>query len=187
VARKVGETFVDQVYLKLRGVNPFEVGPVQVTPGAERVFRFSVHNAYDNEDFNPFELSFAEALDRKKVLWCRNPSRSGYGVPLPNPGKSLTFFPDFLVWRESDVFAIDTKGAFLHADAARKLVSIKPAARSSTRVFVRFVSDGVVDAAGPQPDSSGYTVWTFKPSGEPEFLRCETLSEAADACLIPDV
>ena len=148
VARKVGQTFVDQVYLKLRGPNPYEVGPVLVPPGGAVVlFKNAVHKAYDADDLNPFELEFAKTLDKKGLAWCRNPSRSGYAIPLPAPGKTLNFYPDFLVWQGDDIYAIDTKGSHLHSDAARKLVSIKPANGSKTRVFVRFVSDGVVDTA----------------------------------------
>ena len=99
----------------------------------------------------------------------------------------MNFYPDFVVWKGSDYYAIDTKGAHLHADAARKLVSIKPASGSSSRVFVRFVSDGVVNAQGAQADSSGFTVWSFKPNGEPEFTHCQTLTDAIDVCLEPDV
>jgi type III restriction enzyme len=163
------------------------VGPVLVSPGNERQFKHSIHSAYDTDDFNSFELDFADALDRAKLVWCRNPARSGYSIPLPSPGKTLNFYPDFLVWKEENVFAIDTKGEHLHADAARKLVSIKPASNASTRVFVRFVSNGVVDALGPQPDGSGYTAWTFKPSGEPEFTHCGTLSASIERCLEVDI
>lgn len=188
VAHKVAQTFVDQVYLKLRGVNPFEVGPTQITPGNEQPFHNAIHRAYDRVDhFNNFERGFADTIDARGLLWCRNPSRSGYGIPLPTPGKSLTFYPDFLVWKANDVFAIDTKGAFLHADAARKLVSIRPSEKSPTRVFVRFISEGVVDTSGPQPDSTGFTVWTFKPNGEPDFIYTEDLSGAVEACLVPDI
>lgn len=187
VAKKVGEAFVDQAYLKLRSLNPFEVGPVLITPGSEKVFKSAVHRAYDEDDFNDFELDFAKALDKGVHLWCRNQSRSGYSIPLPTTGKSLNFYPDFLVWKGKDVYVIDTKGSHLHADAARKLVSIKPASGSKARVFVRFVSDGVVSASGPQADRSGYTVWTFKPNGEPDFTRCETLVKSIECCLEPDV
>lgn len=185
VAKKVGEAFVDQAYLKLRGPNPFEVGSVFVNSEELVSFKNALHKGYD--DFNPFELEFAKTLDKTKLTWCRNPVRSGYSIPLPQPGKTLNFFPDFLVWKKKDVFAIDTKGSHLHADAARKLVTIKPANASKTRVFVRFVSDGLVDENGPRADSSGYTVWSFKPSGDPEFTHCESMNEALEACLQEDV
>ncbi|MBR0833186.1 DEAD/DEAH box helicase family protein [Bradyrhizobium manausense] len=187
VAKKVGEAFVDQVYLKLRSINSFEIGPVLIVPDSEQSFKYAIHNAYDKNDFNAFELDFAEALDKARLVWSRNQARSGYSIPLPTPGKTLNFYPDFLVWNGGNVFAIDTKGSHLHADAARKLVSIKPASDATKRVFVRFVSNGVVDALGPQPDSSGYTVWTFKPSGDPEFTHCETLAASVERCLEVDI
>jgi type III restriction enzyme len=168
-------------------MNPFEVGPVLISPGSEQVFKHAAHSAYDKDEFNTFELDFAASLDKARLVWCRNQPRSGYSIPLPTPGKTMNFYPDFLVWKGSNVYAIDTKGSHLHADAARKLVSIKPANQSSVRVFVRFVSNGVVDALGPQPDSSGYTVWTFKPSGDPEFTPCETLSASVERCLEADI
>ena len=188
VARKVGEAFVDQVYLKLRGPNPFEIGPVLVGPTTAVKFNNALHSAYDADDFNPFERLFANALDQKRRVWCRNLARSGYSIPLPSPGKTLNFFPDFLVWKSKDIYAIDTKGSFLHTDALRKLVTIKPASSSSAgRVFVRFVSDGLVDSHGPQSDTSGYTVWSFKPSGDPQFTHCQTVVEAIDECLKADI
>lgn len=187
VAKKVGDAFVDQVYLKLRVPNPFEVGPGLVNQGCEKKFKNAVHKAYDESDFNPFELACAEALDRRRLPWCRNPSRSGYSIPLPTPGKTLNFYPDFLVWGGKDVYALDTKGSHLHADAMRKLVSIKPANGSAARVFVRFISDGVVNENGPQPDSTGYTVWSVKPNGKPDFTHFDGLNEALECCLTPDV
>jgi len=187
VARKVGEAFVDQVFLKLRSPNPYEVSSVLVSSDSKKAFKNAVHDFYDESDFNPFERLFAEALDKKRQTWARNLSKSGYSIPLPTSGKTLNFYPDFLVWKGKNVYAIDTKGSHLHADAVRKLVSIKPANGSAARVFVRFVSDGLIDKNGPQADTSGYTVWSFKPNGDPEFIHCELMSEAIELCLRADV
>lgn len=184
VAQKVGHAFVDQVYLKLRGPNPYEIGPILVDADDVIKFKKSIHTGYDG--LNSLERGFATALDKKNLPWCRNPARSGYAIPLPQPGKTLNFYPDFLVWKDDDVYAIDTKGSHLHADAARKLVSIKPASGSTKRVFVRFISDGVVDANGAQPDSTGFTVWSFKPTGEPDFNHYDSMAKAVEACLEPD-
>ncbi|MEK7476337.1 MAG: hypothetical protein AAB152_11990 [Candidatus Coatesbacteria bacterium] len=185
VARKVGEAFVDQVYLKLRGPNPYRIGPVLVDPDAVATFKNAIHKGYD--DLNSLELDFARALDKTGHPWCRNSSRSGYSIPLPQSGKTVNFFPDFLIWHDHTVYAIDTKGSHLHADAARKLVSIKAANESTDRVYVRFVSEGVVEESGAQADSSGYTVWSFKPNGQKDFNHCDSMSEALAACLVPDV
>jgi type III restriction enzyme len=119
-------------------------------------------------------------------VWCRNPSRTGYGIPLVEPGKTEHFYPDFLVWLGDDVYAIDTKGVHLHADAMRKLVQIRPASPMSPRVFVRFVSPGVVNEEGPEADSTGFTVWSFRPNGKREFTHYESIDEALARCLKPD-
>jgi type III restriction enzyme len=185
VAHKVGNVFIDQVYLKLRGSNPYEVGSAFVDPGSVVRFKNATHKAYDG--LNTFELEFAKAIDKVGRTWCRNPPRSGYAIPLVEPGKTVNFYPDFLVWKGRDVYCIDTKGPHLHNDAMRKLVSIKPASGSKARVFVRFVSPGVVDEHGPQPDSSGFTVWSFKPNGSPDFTHFDVLADAARDCLRPDV
>jgi hypothetical protein len=66
-------------------------------------------------------------------------------------------------------------------------VDIKPANDIPTRVWVRFISDGVVTKEGPQADSSGYTAWSFKPNGEPQFTHCDDMASAIKVCLKPGV
>lgn len=185
VARDVGQIYTDEVYLKLRKSNPYEVGPVLVDPSSAEKFQNAVHDSYDG--LNPLERKFARALDTLDLPWCRNPSRSGYAIPLIEPGKTKNFYPDFLIWSDGDVFAVDTKGSFLHADAARKLVDIRPAAGVSTRVWVRFVSDGLMTAAGPQAQTSGFTAWSFKPNGSARFTHCDDMVGAIKECLKPGV
>lgn len=185
VAKDVAQAFVDHVYLKLSNPNPFVVGPLlQYEPNVVR-FEHSIHDGYDG--LNTVETQFAEALDRAKLPWCRNPSRIGYGIPLVKPGKTENFYPDFLVWSGDDVYAIDTKGSHLHTDAMRKLVQIRPAGPSTPRVFVRFVSPGLVDETGPKKDTSGFTVWSFKPDGSPAFTHYESVDEALTKAMKPDV
>jgi type III restriction enzyme len=185
VAKDVAHIYTEQVYLKLRKPNPYQVGPVLVDPDDCHKFKNAVHPFYDK--LNSLETQFAKSIDETKLVWCRNPSASGYSIPLVEPGKTKNFYPDFLVWSDDDVFAIDTKGAHLHADAARKLVDIKPANDIPTRVWVRFISDGVVTKEGPQADSSGYTAWSFKPNGEPQFTHCDDMASAIKVCLKPGV
>ena len=60
------------------------------------------------------------------------------------------------MWSGKDVFAIDTKGSHLHKDAMRKLVQIKPADSTTPKVFVRFVSPGLVDDTGPKGDEQDF-------------------------------
>lgn len=184
IARQVAQTFVDYVFLELRRSNPYLVGPILQEANKVVPFANALHEGY--EGLNPDELDFAHALDRTALPWCRNPSRTGYGIPLVEPGKTEKFYPDFLVWSENDVFAIDTKGAHLHSDAMRKLVRIRPSGETSPRVFVRFVSPGLVDEDGAKRDSTGYTVWSFKPNGSRDFTHYDSIDEALSRCLRPD-
>ncbi len=58
-------------------------------------------------------------------------------------GPTRNFYPDFLVWKGKDVFAIDTTGGHLLKDeTGRKLLSILPAKVSGGRLVVRLVSEG---------------------------------------------
>lgn len=184
VAHEVAHAFVENVYLKLRKPNPYIIGSLLQQPEGVVSFQHALHDGY--EGLNPDELNFAHALDRTNLVWCRNPPRTGYGIPLVEPGKTENFYPDFLVWSENDVYAIDTKGSHLYSDAMRKLVQIRPASPTSPRVFVRFVSPGLVDEGGPQGDSTGFTVWSFKPSGKREFTYYDSIDKALARCLKPD-
>jgi type III restriction enzyme len=185
VAARIGEIYTKEVYLKLRASNPYVVGSVLIDADEAVSFKNALHKKYDS--LNSLEMLFAKAVDGLGDTWCRNPTGSGYKIPLIQPGKTSNFFPDFLVWHGSDVYAIDTKGSHLHTDAARKLQDIKPASGVATRVFVRFISDGKVTAAGPQPDSTGYTAWSFHADGSPKYVHCDDMVSAIRACLIPDV
>jgi type III restriction enzyme len=184
VARDVADAFVDNVFLKLRKPGPFQVGSLEQQEASVELFEHALHTGYDG--LNADERVFAQALDRSKLTWCRNPSRTGYPIPLIQPGKTENFYADFLVWSGNDVFAIDTKGAFLHADAMRKLVQIRPASDDSPRVYVRFVTPGLVDANGPRKDSAGFTVLSFKPNGTQAFTHYDAIDAALERCLEPD-
>ena len=186
VAEQVAQAFIDNVYLKLRRPNPYKVGPLLQSDEEVVAFKHAVHEGYSGLN-QTLEVPLAKALDKSGLSWCRNPSQSGYGIPLVAPGRTKNFYPDFLVWQESDVFAIETKGAYLHSDAIRKSVSIRPASDQGVRVHVRFVSDGVVSEHGPQPDTEGFTAWTFKPNGERRFTHRESVEDAVAVCLEPDV
>lgn len=80
-------------------------------------FARAAHASYSRNDFNKDETPFASAIDRVKgITWVRNPTTGsqGYGVPLPRKvGDSLTFYPDFLIWRKAECWAVDTTGHHL--------------------------------------------------------------------------
>jgi len=99
--------YVDHIALVQPKPNPYRVGPLLVRPDELQTFERSLHVGYS--DLNPEELACARELDATDHPWCRNPSRSGYGIPLITLGRIRTFYPDFLVWTgvegDSDVYA----------------------------------------------------------------------------------
>jgi type III restriction enzyme len=168
VAEDVVDAFINNVELKQKAVDEYEVGPALVRVATMETFANALHDGYS--DLNEtLELPFARAIDKTGLTWCRNPSRSGYRIPLISIGPTHNFYPDFLVWKGVDVLAIDTTGGHLLKDkTARKLLSIEPAKGSSGRLMVRLVSEGTWNPAVEQEDSAGYTVWGRK---QDESLR----------------
>jgi type III restriction enzyme len=149
---------MDHVLLKQRRVDPYVVGSVMVRKDELVRFKHALHIGYSG--LNALELAFARSLDNTGLTWCRNPSRSGYGIPLISIGSTKSFFPDFLVWKDKNVYAIDTTGGHLLAEkTGRKLLDIEPAKDRSGRLVIRFVSEGRWNPQLQQEDKAGYTVW----------------------------
>ena len=176
-AERVVDAYRDNVELVLKRVDPYVVGSVLVRPDDVLRFNNAVHEGYDG--LNGFEREFAIALDRTGLRWCRNPSRTGYGIPLITIGSTSTFYPDFLVWKRSTVFALDTKGGHvLHDAAARKLLRIEPSAGSKRRLVVGLISRGQWTADIQQEDADGFTVWGLKQDGTRRVVHVVDLKEA---------
>jgi type III restriction enzyme len=164
VAEQVVERFLEHVEIIQKTRDPYVVGPLLARPDDVVPFQNSLHAGYDR--LNSLELGFAQALDKLGVTWSRNPARTGYGIPLPSLGPTMTFYPDFLVWSGGDVFAIDTKGGHLLAEAAvRKLLWIETPRRADVRLFVRLVSEGKWTAGVELETKDGYTLWGAKGGG----------------------
>jgi len=177
LARQVVDAYLDNVYLKQREPDPYMVGPQLIRMDEMVSYKNSLHEGYDG--LNPLEQSFAEELDRLGSRWCRNPSRSGYGIPLITPGTTSTFYPDFLVWRGDDVFAIDTTGGHLLPEkAARKLLAIQVPRGNSSRIIIRFVSEGRWSPDIQRQDGDGFTVWELSPNQERRAIYTENLQSA---------
>jgi type III restriction enzyme len=126
----------------------------------------------------------AEAIDETGLDWCRNPENGGYSIPLLEKGDTRRFFPDFLIWKDDLVFALDPKGGhLLHKDAWRKLLNIQDEKRRA--VLVRLISEGEWTAAAIQQVSrKGYTVWsTVKTTGRQRARHVATATEAVEAAL----
>ena len=177
LAKQVVDAYLDNVYLKQRRPDPYVVGPQLVRTDDMRRFRHSIHEGYDG--LNQLEEDFTDALDRLGTPWCRNPSRSGYGIPLITPGTTSTFYPDFLVWREVNVYAIDTTGGHvLPEKAARKLLTIQCPAGATRRVVIRFVSPGRWSKAVQRESDDGFTVWDLSPNQERRAIHVEDMDAA---------
>lgn len=163
-ARQVVEAYVKNVVLVQRKVDPYVVGPQLARPDDLITFVNAAHAGYDG--LKPDELAFATAIDKTGKTWARNPSQTGYGIPLISLGATITFYPDFLVWDGDRVHAVDTKGAHLLLEAVgRKLLNIRLPLGASKQLSVRFVSRGKFSESVEQLDHDGFTLWSRREDG----------------------
>ena len=107
-----------------------------------RAFTNALHPEYNG--LNPFEVKVAEALDTLGLTWCRNPSKTGYGIPIPEIGAgTANFYPDFLLWTPKCLWAIDPKGAHLVNDAIRtKLMGLQEVDEIPLKIRVALILEG---------------------------------------------
>lgn len=163
LADEVVNAYIKGVKLVQRRLNPFRVGPILARADEVVPFSNSVHEGYAG--LNPLERPFADAIDKTGLTWARNPSRSGYGIPLISVGPTANFYPDFLIWTDERVICVDTKGAHLvHETARRKLLRIRPA-KNGPRLDVQFVSNGKYDDTLEQKHTGGFTCWGLGDDG----------------------
>ncbi|HEU0018927.1 MAG TPA: hypothetical protein VFQ14_01420 [Thermoleophilaceae bacterium] len=185
-AERVVDAYLEGVVLRQRPSDLYEVGPMLVRRHDETLFENSLHVAYS--DLNDLEFQFADAIDTKGLSWCRNPSQSGYHIPLVSLGRTRNFYPDFLVWKDDDVFALDTTGGhLLHEKAGRKLLAIAPPNRGGGRLIVRLISPGHWNANIEQIDSGGFTVWALKQDRSLRPTKVYTVAEAVECALAPPI
>jgi type III restriction enzyme len=185
-AEDVVSAYINNVELKQKAVDEYEVGPALVRVDTTETFANALHNGYS--DLNEsLELPFARAIDKTGLPWCRNPSQSGYNIPLISIGPTHNFYPDFLVWKGKDVLAIDTTGGHLLKDkTARKLLSIKPAGKSHGRLMVRLVSEGTWNSEVEQEDPAGYTIWGRKQDETLRAIHVDSIEAAVQRATVTD-
>jgi superfamily II DNA or RNA helicase len=123
-----------------------------------RHYKNALHPEYNG--MNSFEVKLADALDTLGLDWCRNPSKTGYGIPIPEIGEGTTnFYPDFLLWSKGKkcLWAIDPKGAHLLNDAIRtKLMGISDVDDLPLKVRVAFIVEGEYEiGADKRPQQRG--------------------------------
>lgn len=175
LASKVVHAFIENVSLVQRKPNPYVVGPILVRESELEHFDNALHAGY--EGLNGFEQPFARALDKTGLTWARNPSRSGYGIPLISVGETENFYPDFIVWTDSNVVCIDTKAPHLLRDAAgRKLLSVRPR-NDAQQLLIRFVTEGEHNGQFEKLSPDGYTLWGLKDDGKLRARHFDSLDE----------
>jgi len=182
-ADEVVTTYLDRVNLLQRNHNPYEVGTAMVRPDEATSYEYALHQAYSG--LNPFEREFAAALDNGRVTWCRNPSQSGYRIPLPTRGSSRNFFPDFLAWKGTHVFALDTTGDHLLLEKTARKLLVPNTAGKKLRVHVRLISKGEWNADVERVSRSGVTVWQLAADRSLRAVACATIADALKLCLKP--
>ncbi|KGS49968.1 hypothetical protein X961_2977 [Burkholderia pseudomallei MSHR5613] len=177
-ATEVVKTYFQHAELVYASEDPFRFGTMRV-PKTAPVFTNGLYERYHG--FNRFELLFAQAIDASGCLWHRNPSAGGFAIPLLSEGDTSSFYPDFVVWSNGLVYCLDTKGGHLLSDAvARKLFDIQDA--GTTKVRVRFITEGTQNELRGKVSKGGYTVWKMK-SGSPTPIQVDDLKDALDECL----
>lgn len=183
-AEALAVAYVENSELVFEEENPFTVGAILVHPGKAKPFKNGLHDSYDFQ--NDLEAEIAEEIDKKGLDWCRNPSSGGFSIPLLDIGDKRKFFPDFLVWKDGIVFAIDPKGGHLLAgDAGKKLLNIQDE-KGLRKVLVRFISAGRYDDALQRLGTTGFTVFSaVKSTGGIRARHVSTAGEAVDAALRP--
>lgn len=180
-AHKVVDLYLNQVRLKQRVRNPYTLGPVMSHMPKLMKFKNALHEGYSG--LNKLEEKFAKALDATGHTWARNPSQSGFPVPLISVGKTRNFYPDFIVWKKPDVFLIDTTGGhLLEEKTVRKLLSVDRG-KSKSALQVRLVSEGQWTEDVEQVDKSGFTVWRLRQDKKLGAIHCENLELAVQSAL----
>ncbi len=180
LADKAGLVFVEESYVEVASDDDddYIVGDY-VSREAIEPFKNALHDGYDG--LNPsLELPFAKALDKVGVPWARNPSQSGYSIPIIRIGGNTKFFPDFIVWGSKDVIVIDTKGSHLQQDMRDKLIRLQQA-DGRPKVHIRFVIQGTFNTAGDNVGKGGYTVVGFRPDHKVKYKAVADLATAAAA------
>jgi type III restriction enzyme len=161
-------------------INPIEVPSLPIDPAKNIHFNFALHESYS--DLNGLEEEFAVALDKTQRVWFRNSSRGLFEIPLLTSTGTKNFNPDFIVWVDKAIIAIDTKGDHLiKEDAGRKLFYINKTG-NGLDLIIRLVTRGTWDDRVEKNNANGFTVWGIR-NGKPHPIHAESVNEAAQICL----
>jgi type III restriction enzyme len=182
VAHKVVDTYLKSVVLVQRKPDPYVVGPGLAREEDIERFDNAIHEGYDG--LNSLEREFAQHIDKTGLVWCRNPARTGYGIPLISIGTTSKFYPDFLIWNDDEVIAVDTKGEHLLLEAAgRKLLHVRAHKQVPITLQIRFVSKGKFNEHVQQESRDGFTLWSRREDGTLRAEHHEDMATAVKALL----
>lgn len=180
-AEMLVDSYLEYSELAFEDGNPYTVGSVLIDPPKFEHFENAIHEGYS--DLNPNELEFARALDAMELLWARNPSNGGYAVPILEKGTTKNFYPDFLVWKDDLIFALDPKGDHLITRAAaHKLMAIRDE-KGRRKVVIRLITEGRWTDPVTKTGGNGYTVWAISNSGGIKMRHTATVAETVETCL----
>jgi type III restriction enzyme len=158
LGRKLVDAFLSGSSLRIEPTDLHKVGPIEAKPGKAKTFKNAIHDAYD---LNDFEGKVADAIDGTGLTWCRNPENGGWSIPLLDTGGTYNFYPDFLVWKGKDIFALDPKGGhILASNAYRKVLSVQKGMKGP-RVLARLISEGKWSDEVKSLGKHGFTVWSW--------------------------
>lgn len=179
-AKKIEDVYRKKSVIVQNSLDTVEVGDILIN-GEEIEFVNSIHPRYS--DFNNFEKDFAKELDKVGLKWLRNPSSGYFQIPLLDGKGTNNFNPDFVVWDEDAIYALDIKGSHLIIqDSERKLFFIDKAYEEGPDLLVRLISEKKYNEQGEIIDNKGYTVWKLK-LGTVQPLHCDTIEEAVKMSL----
>lgn len=179
-AKKIADVYREKSVIVQNSLDTIEVGDIFVNDAGIE-FKNSIHPQYS--DFNKFEKDFANELDKIGLKWLRNPSSGYFQIPLLDGKGTNNFNPDFVVWDEDKIYALDTKGNHLIIqDSERKLFFVEKAYDEGPDLLVRLISEKKYNNKGEIVDNKGYTVWKLK-QGTVQPLHCDTLEDAVKMCL----
>lgn len=182
-AKEAVEEYLRYAVIKQHKPKPYAVGSTLVRRGGMDTFKNALHEGYDG--LNDLERRFARALDETGAPWARNRSQTGYKIPLVSQGQTVWFFPDFLVWIGDTVICVDTKAShILEGDARRKLLSVEPHKDISTRVVVKFITEGTWKTDGTRDSTDGFSIWELGPGQDLRPLPYEDLESVAKSFVV---
>lgn len=177
------DEYLRHAVIKQHKPKPYAIGSILVRRSGMETFKNALHEGYDG--LNDLERRFARAIDETGLPWVRNRSQTGYKIPLVTLGQTVWFFADFLLWAGDTVICVDTKGGHLmEGDGRRKLLSIQPHKDVSTRVEVKFVTEGTWKVDGTPDGKDGFSVWELGSGRDLRIIPYEDLESVAKS-LIP--